>query len=393
MKIEHPETYCWYAFSAYDSNHKWCCCAGGLGDYTNFQALNESTEIQEVRDALKNGQRHPKCRLCWIPEDNGDISTRLISNQHISKTMEPGTWYDPKLRYLWLDSGSVCNLACRTCGSNWSSSHYREFRDRYGTIPISSIQKTDMENLLSEDYSLLTGITVIGGEPFLNLEHLAVLEKISTYENSKNVLVLYHTNGTLPIPEKLALLAPKFASITIKVSVDAVGSPFDYIRTNATWSQVNANIKSMQNTNIPNVFFMFNVVVSVLNVMYLDPLLEWISSRMPPEVGKTVNDWPPEILAHARIATLRNKFHVTLVSLVGPEYYGFSIFTPSQRAKLVQHLESSEFELSSIVSQIQSLEYSESDANKFWEEVDWTKQYKGLDIDQYLPDLVELLQS
>jgi hypothetical protein len=233
---------------------------------------------------------------------------------------------------------------------------------------------------------------VIGGEPFLNLEHLAVLEKISTYENSKNVMVLYFTNGTIPIPEKLALLAPKFASITIKVSVDAVGSPFDYIRTNATWSQVNANIKSMQNTNIPNVFFMFNVVVSVLNVMYLDPLLEWISSRMPPEVGKNVNDWPPEISAHARIATLRNKFHVTLVSLVGPEYYGFSIFTPSQRAKLIQHLESSEFELSSIISQIQSLEYSESNANKFWKEVDWTKQYKGLDIDQYLPDLVELLQ-
>jgi hypothetical protein len=149
----------------------------------------------------------------------------------------------------------------------------------------------------------------------------------------------------------------------------------------------------MQNANIPNVVFMFNVVVSVLNVMYLDPLLEWISNRMPPDVRKTVNDWPPEVSAHARIAMLRNKFHISLISIVGPEHYGFSIFTPSQRATLVQYLESSKFELSSIISQIQSLEYSESNANKFWEEVDWTKQYKGLDIDQYLPDLVELLQS
>ena len=393
MKIEHPETYCWYAFSAYDSNHKWCCCVGGLGDYKNFQALNESTEIQEVRNALKNGQRHPKCRLCWIPEDNGDISTRLISNQQITKTMQPGTWYDPKLRYLWLDSGSVCNLACRTCSSDWSSSHYREYRDRYGTIPITPIQKTDMDNLLSEDYSLLTGITVIGGEPFLNLEHLAVLERIASYENSKNVKVLYHTNGTVAIPEKLVQLAPRFANVTIMVSVDAVGTPFDYIRTNANWDQVSANIDSMQSANVPNVSFMFNVVVSALNVLYLNPLLEWISQRMPPDVHLTTSDWPTDARAHDKITALRNRYHVTLVSIIGPEHYGFSIFTPTQRAKLIQHLESSPFELSSIIAQIQSLEYSESNANKFWEEVAWTQQYKNLDIGQCLPALVDLLES
>ena len=393
MNIEHPETYCWYAFSAYDSNHKWCCCVGGIGEYQNFQALNKSTEIQEIRHALKNGQRHAKCRLCWIPEDNGDISTRIISNQQIAKTMQPGTWYDPKLRYLWLDSGSVCNLACRTCSSDWSSSHYREYRDRYGTIPITPIQKTDMDNLLSEDYSLLTGITVIGGEPFLNLEHLAVLEKIASYENSKNVKVLYHTNGTVPIPEKLVELAPKFANITIMVSIDAVGAPFDYIRTNASWNQVCANVESMQSANIPNVSFMFNVVVSALNVMYLDPLLEWISEHMPPEVHLKINDWQPGTTAHDKIVTLRNKFHVTLVSMIGPEYYGFGILTTTQRSKVIAHLESSKFELSSIIAQIQSLDYSESNASKFWEEVSWTKEYKGLDINQYLPDLVTLLQS
>ena len=250
-----------------------------------------------------------------------------------------------------------------------------------------------MENLLSEDYSLLTGITVIGGEPFLNLEHLAVLEKIASYENSKNVKVLYHTNGTVPIPEKLAQLAPRFANVTIMVSVDAVGTAFDYIRTNANWDQVIANIESMQSAKIPNVSFMFNVVVSALNVLYLDPLLEWISKRMPPDVHLTTDDWPLEALSHDKITALRNRFHVTLVSIIGPEYYGFSIFTPAQRAKLIQHLESSRFELSSIMAQIQSLEYSENNANKFWEEVAWTKQYKGLDIDQCLPDLVELLQS
>jgi hypothetical protein len=250
-----------------------------------------------------------------------------------------------------------------------------------------------MDNLLSEDYSLLTGITVIGGEPFLNLEHLAVLEKIASYENSKNVKVLYHTNGTVPIPEKLVELAPKFANITIMVSIDAVGAPFDYIRTNASWNQVCANVESMQSANIPNVSFMFNVVVSALNVMYLDPLLEWISEHMPPEVHLKINDWQPGTTAHDKIVTLRNKFHVTLVSMIGPEYYGFGILTTTQRSKVIAHLESSKFELSSIIAQIQSLDYSESNASKFWEEVSWTKEYKGLDINQYLPDLVTLLQS
>lgn len=393
MTIEHPETYCWYAFSAYDSSHKWCCCNGGMSDYQNFQALNNSIEIQEIRHALKNGQRHPNCSLCWIPEDTGGISTRLVGNQIHVNTMKPGTWYDPKLRYLWLDSGSICNLSCRTCSSDWSSTHYREYRDRYGTTPITPIRKTAVDNLLYEDYSSLRGITVIGGEPFLNLEHLAVLEKIASYENSKNVKVLYHTNGTVPIPEKLVTLAPKFATVAVMFSVDAVEAQFDYVRTNASWNQVCANIESMQSANIPNVTFMCTAVVSALNVLYLDPLLEWISEHMPPAAHLKINDWQPGTTAHDKIVTLQNKFHVALNVIINPEHYGFSIFTPAQRAILIEHLASSKFDLSSVISHIQHIDYSEVVASKFWEEVNWTKKYKELDIKQYLPDLVNLLES
>jgi hypothetical protein len=76
-----------------------------------------------------------------------------------------------------------------------------------------------------------------------------------------------------------------------------------------------------------------------------------------------------------------------------PSHYSFGIFTDAQREQVLAHLESSQFDLQGIANQITDYSYTPTHAKKFWTETEWTKQYRGLAVEQYLPRLVNILQS
>lgn len=381
-----PDTYCWYAFSGYDSNHKWCCCVG-MGDLQNFQQLNQSPRIQEIREDLKNGIKHPDCWRCWRPESIGEPSTRNVSLKWIKETMPNGNYYDPKLRALWLDSGTVCNLACRTCGPMWSSTHYREHKDRYGREEAKyfKIQKTDLPYLLTEDYSEIYHVYVIGGEPFLNLDHLAVLEKIANDGYSQNCCVTYLTNGTHPIPQRLLSLIPKFKNVNFMVSIDGVDSSFEYTRTNAKWTQFVENVEHMQNQiTSNNTLFFFNITVSVLNVLKLTEIMTWIGEHIGDKNLSMVD----------RVAQLRSNGHLDMTTIVDPIHYTLGVLTDHQKAQVRQYLEQSPYDVSNVINALSNANYaySESAAERFWSEVEWTSQYHGMSLPEYLPELYHLLR-
>jgi organic radical activating enzyme len=381
-----PDTYCWYAFSGYDSNHKWCCCVG-LGDLQNFQQLNQSPKIQEIRQDLKNGIKHPDCWRCWRPESIGESSTRMVGLKWIQDTMPQGNYYDPKLRALWLDSGTVCNLACRTCGAMWSSTHLREVKDRFGPTGAEhfKIQKTDLPYLLEEDFSNIYQIFVIGGEPFLNLDHLKVLEKIVADGHAHQCKITYLTNGTLPIPERLLKIIPEFKAVNFMVSIDGVGPSFEYTRTKANWIKYVENFQHMRKQiTSNNSLFFFNITISVLNVLRLTEIMTWI--------GEQVGDQTLPI--EQRVAQLKAMGHMGMTTIVDPSYYTLNVLTSEQKAQVREYLKASPYDMSNVLNALdaENYKYSESAAQKFWEEVAWTESYHGMGLPDYLPELYRILR-
>lgn len=384
-----PDTYCWYAFSAYDSNHKYCCCVG-RGDYQNWTQLTESPRILEIRQSIQRGERHPDCAACWQPESLGAVSTRQGSLQWIERTMPQGNYYDPRLRAIWLDTGTTCNLACRTCWADWSSSWVREFRDRWPDAEPPPIQHTDLDYLLTEDFSDLTSVIVIGGEPFLNLKYVEVLERMVSQGHSSHIKITCFTNGTLPFPPRLLALAPHFETFNLLVSVDGIGPAFDYIRTGGKWNQVAANIDSFFELADHNVLVMFTTVISAFNVLDLPEIYDYFLSKFRiPDIGGT-DAW---LSGHALYREVMDRGWLVNTIVSNPPHSTLRLFDQHQRQVIRDRLSQSHYDFGHVIRALDQDQHQPDLVAKFWEEAAWTQSYHGLAIQDHLPKLVSLLGS
>jgi hypothetical protein len=67
---------------------------------------------------------------------------------------------------------------------------------------------------------------------------------------------------------------PKFKSVAVNVSIDGIGTSYEYIRGNASWAELVNNIKQIQ--TIPNISRIVGAVtVQVSNVLVLDKIIEY----------------------------------------------------------------------------------------------------------------------
>ena len=72
-----------------------------------------------------------------------------------------------------------------------------------------------------------------------------------------------------------------FKTVEIAFSIDDIGSRFEYQRTNAVWSEVEANIskfRELRNRN-NNIKLQVCSTVNVFNVCYLEDLSHWIDQQ------------------------------------------------------------------------------------------------------------------
>lgn len=376
MENYHPETYCTYAFGGYASHEKWICCAG-TGDFNSFAEVNQSEQIQQLRQDLKQGIQNPTCAVCWNAESAGNASARSVGSsgrdwQRIQLELEK-----PKLRHLWIDSGSVCNLACRICEPRYSSSLYKEHKDRFGTTSVT-ITKTNVAYLITEDFSEIENIMILGGEPFLNLDYCEVLEEIVRQGRAGQCTLVFFSNGTVRPNARVLELLAQFSQVVLYFSTDAVGDQFGYVRTNGVWSQVLDNIQYIQDAGILQLKQNFHITVSALNVLYLDELLTWMAQYYDPKLT---------------VAQAMSEHRITYMVTNRPAHYSFGIFTDDQRQLVIEHLEHSKFDLQGIINQIKNYSHTPAHTEKFWAETSWTEQYRGLAVDQYLSRLTKILQS
>lgn len=380
-------TYCTNAFGGFDS---WagavCCKVYPRKPGASFYEIINSEVTKHIQKDLLNGIQSSYCKECWQQEKHGVKSLRINQTfmQLIDQEAEQIHWrniikeeiYNKKIRNFTINSGNMCNLACRTCHPNlssghWNESEYKNSTNKYPKIIFKpKVEKTSIDLLLKEDYSSIQNVQILGGEPFLNLDHLAVIEKIIQDGNAKNCTLTYTTNMTVKLPEKIKNIAKNFKRIVLMMSLDATGKPFSYIRTTGDWQIVKENLRNLllvakeYNLNLN-----INVALSVLNLLYLE-----------------------EIYKLAEI--IRNKItycDVQLQFVTDPKHYSANILKDTEKDKIIQLLLNSESDLQPIVSYVKQSVFCPSSRQRFFEEIEFTKQYRGLDIYEYLPELMSLL--
>lgn len=306
----HPDSFCplpWTTFYLEENGHRRLCCASDIIDKSFF---DNSNRIDDIKSKILNNIKVPECSHCWRLESNGIQSYRQdmlndsggLSFEEAERILSQHNEIPPKLYDLRI--GSICNLACRTCGpynstgwySDWISltgnnSFYNHIGDKI-CIKSSNGKLSADENLVwykdinSWDKILLLikksidfyGFCIFvfqGGEPLMRRELFDFFNYLIDKGVSKYVILRYTTNLTT-ISNKIFSLWDNFKKIEINGSVDGVGKINDYIRYPSKFSVIEKNINRLKEYGSKPTIL---TTVSTYSVLYLDLLTKWADSN------------------------------------------------------------------------------------------------------------------
>lgn len=348
-----------------------CCRAKNHDPVTSYAHTFNHPAIQQLRQDLVNGIRNPICEVCWQDEDLGVRSTRQDSIVNKTPQEIQDEVGQPRLKWLWIDPGNYCNLACRSCFPTYSVPVGIEWAQKFQNSSMLMVSKPDLSLIDQQDFSAIESVMILGGEPFLNLEHLQIIDRVIDQKVTKNFTLRYVTNNTKRIPDRvIAYLEPsKLIKMILVLSIDAVGDQFEYIRTKGKWQDFCANFQYLRDlqSSYPNLIITVNLTISLLNCLYLDELYSWLQAN---GIGSRC---------------------ITSAFVQGADHYSFRVLDPERKQRMITHLSRSRHDLGFVVGAIEKSDFDQNLIDKFWKETQWTKDYHGLDIHQYLPRLTQLL--
>ncbi|MBY0386407.1 twitch domain-containing radical SAM protein, partial [bacterium] len=223
------------------------------------EALNSPT-YKQIRQEMLNSVRPEMCTRCFREEDSGVESARQRWNKRWPIKDVTSSDLVPKIQYVDLRLGNLCNLKCRMCNPYSSSKWVDEWNsvaESAELVPNAALTPEEAQRLKKMDWpenektwknlepvlNSVEEIYLTGGEPFLSLKQVDLLDWLIRTERSQHVVLKYNSNATL-FPEKLISRWQKFKSVRLNLSIDGVGELNDYIRYPANWTHVETNLKA-----------------------------------------------------------------------------------------------------------------------------------------------------
>lgn len=276
------------------------CCKFAQPDVSNeYQLPNmkdgsldllwNDIRFQNLRQAFIDGKRPRECQSCWDEESAGVKSFRVqfAENKNIDLSkINFKPYADGGPRALDLKLNNVCNLKCRICGAQASSTFLKEYQERFG-VKIedgaywlsNKILGTQNEPVITKWAEDIVHLEVTGGEPMASPENIKILELLIKSGRAKAITILLNTNGTLYNKKFIDLLI-EFKRVTLCVSIDDLYERLEYERYPTKWKIIEANLKKFiklqkEHTNLSVVLC---PTVSNFNVYYLPEYREWANN-------------------------------------------------------------------------------------------------------------------
>tara|TARA_B100000282_G_scaffold87710_1_gene61238 strand:+ start:7692 stop:8822 length:1131 start_codon:yes stop_codon:yes gene_type:complete len=375
MTISEASLHCNLASNGFDQRNGGACCfikrekkSDPYWKHTPKSYMHDPF-IQEVRQALDRGEQHWACETCWQDENNGKQSKRQHSNIALKSAS------DGELTHLSIMTGNKCNLACRTCGSHSSTGWYKEHlyvRKQKPNMPgfAHNPPIKEFNDNINVPLDKLQRIEVLGGEPFYEQEHLKFIERVCREADPSCITLFYSTNGTKKIDPEIEKMFSKFKQIDISFSIDAVGKKFEYIRTLGKWDQVEDTIAYWKKQS--NVYIKNHATISILNMLYMKELWDYFIDKqnfMDSQMGYTYALFPPT--------------------------YNFSIISHDKRHRNWDYImDNMQFgqHTESIRNYFKNTDFNDNNFEFFKKQINYTKEFRKLDIENYLPELCRVLE-
>lgn len=256
-----------------NTRYRPCCHYIQSDEYNDIESYLASSELSELQNhLLTKDTLPPGCKICNDAEVFGhETSTRLLHSRNIQILKETD------IKVLEIFPGNICNLRCVMCDPNLSSSLSTEYKE-LGWLSKSVITDVGPQVLddLSKFKSLKT-VSIIGGEFFLSKSNLEILDVII----ERRLQLRLTTNATSITKKHLLKLQQLEDNLDISISIDGITNVYEFIRYPAIWNKANTNI-SILKKSLPNASIQLNAVVQVLNIQFIDKLIDYANRKLIP---------------------------------------------------------------------------------------------------------------
>ena len=229
-----------------------------------------------MRQAFRNGERHPGCNKCWNVEDLGQASMRnRTEKEYKILGVDEYTKFPVNIE---VQLGNLCNLSCLMCSEVFSSAILAENiklkinQHNQDDFKWSDTAFENLQNIISTGPKVLT---VIGGEPFYNKKFLELLEFLPL-ESCRQTLLHIVTNCT-QWNSRWADALNKFKLVRMMFSVDGTESLYEYIRYPAIWETTDSNIDQI--VTGANIKPLVNTTVQNLNIGSIGSIIQWSKKK------------------------------------------------------------------------------------------------------------------
>jgi sulfatase maturation enzyme AslB (radical SAM superfamily) len=293
-----------------------------LGSQTIDTILN-SADYKSIRKDMIEGKPIDGCEDCYRSEKYSNSSHRTRYNQEwfntasfrdkLNQSLEDKD-IDAAIEFFDLRFGNLCNLSCRYCYTEASSSYNKEIKninEQAKTIIFSSTDKdynTWYETAIfnNEVYKQIPNLKkyyAAGGEPTIIDKNYEFMEYMVNTEHSKHIELQISTNLTNTKKDFYSLL-PYFKKVTFLASIDGVGPIQEYNRYPSNWKQIDSNFRKVVALPSDNISITINPVLQKSNLAYITELFEYAESF--------------------NREYKRNKVTVAPIILNQPDYYDFT---------------------------------------------------------------------
>ena len=278
-----------------NGDYKPCCRAKPILDddgtplniknYSIDEIWNHPKRLEFVEKFNRN-EKPAECEQCFVREP-------IVKNQHRIKFSKNRRAIDytkdyvagqkqPRLHWIEIRPGNICNLKCRICGPEFSSQWAKDVNQGLENVPFKqspwytynkNCQWIEHDNVFESVDSLkdVKHIHFLGGEPLMVPQHFDLLRNILEKTSGKDIDIYYNTNGTKTFSKEQLELLDKFKSVTVNLSIDDIGKRFEYQRKNANWNEVYENIKWFFSLEKDNKFMVYIAhAISILNLYDVD---------------------------------------------------------------------------------------------------------------------------
>lgn len=297
------KTFClapWLSAHTFPNGNTYPCCVwhidkpiGNINEKELKEIWNDKP-LRDIRTKMLNGEKIEQCSRCYDIEKTSNQSYRIRINRQfesstdlVEQTLPDGTVKQMKIKLWDFRLSNFCNLRCRSCGIDLSSSWLNDTiklsgGDSSRKALITVNDKVQFMDMIEDQYKHVEEIYFAGGEPLIMPEHYAILDKLIEIGNT-DVVLRYSTNFTKLVFKGKHIFEywKHFPNLEVLVSLDGVKEKGEYIRKGLHYDSLVKNLHELRDSGLILTKAGFVVTYGTMNYEHLfEMVLEFLEKDL-----------------------------------------------------------------------------------------------------------------